>query len=168
MSEWSDEAVSTAIDAWRRTTGNDRACMRSALTAADEVRKRETESHAQVLADLHEHDERLSERLGNVERRCLKLEGRDGKLTGEVWRLSDLVSALTARLTALEAGRAAETPKPATERRCGTCRWWSRYPTMPVRIGQCHNVSIRAASQASPWPAEDYGTDCPTWEARHD
>lgn len=155
MSEWSDEACDAFWPAYSRAAVaglNPRECMRAALTAADAVRKREAVS---------------------------PVGGLIGGVSPAVAAVLDQIASHERRLSALEAARPVETSgyyeevratqelpsKPATERRCGTCRWW--------KDGLCHWAADRK------WPdgavirvqnlvqRADEGTDCPTWEAEH-
>lgn len=127
MSEWSDEACDAFWPAYSRAAVvglNPRECMRAALTAADAVRKRE----AGEKRDLN------AEEMSGLSRRVLTVERRTRDLTKRDFNLFDTIARLQRRIDALEAARPAETsgyahelatqelpPKPATERRCGTC-----------------------------------------------
>lgn len=59
----------------------------------------------------------------------------------------------------------------ATERRCGTCRyWWEQFHGNAeiLAFGRCHYplpISLRGVVQHT---SDDDGRDCPTWEARND
>ena len=54
-----------------------------------------------------------------------------------------------------------------TERRCGTCRWWTQSRRTAPIIGTCGAVlpswASRALATMMPVTFDDDGADCPVW-----
>ncbi len=176
MSEWSDEAVRVAYAKIVQGGGySNYGVVRVALEAADAVRERE----AGEKADAFDARAAIIDVQADIIKMIDIFGGRLNATDAAFSALPARVAVMDRRLSALEAARPVETSgyyeevratqelpsKPATERRCGTCRWQFFAPRsmckwLPEKISD--HVVIQGG-----WVREADGTDCPTWEARN-